>query len=62
MVTYSYYISKSLNAALVMYASGIPGSPTISSDNPADTIKTYVDNTVDAINSYLSNYHFITSY
>ena len=45
-----------------MYASGIPGSPTISSDNPAGTIKTYVDNTVDAINSYLSNYHFITSY
>lgn len=46
---------QSLNAALVMYASGIPGSPTISSDNPADTIKTYVDNTVDAINSYLSD-------
>ena len=42
-----------------MYAMGIPGSPTLLSGNPADTIRDYIDKTMAAISSYISNYCFI---
>lgn len=46
---------QSINAALIMYLSGITGSSSIKDEDIAETIKSYVDQTISAINSYISD-------
>jgi len=44
-----------------MYLSGITGSSSIKDEDIAETIKSYVDQTISAINSYISKHFYFHS-